>query len=291
MKTFLLLLFLHFSLFALSFEENYKLLNHEIDTLSPQLSTEEKVALYYLVLATHDTVTSALSVDESKVNELQKMKSNTLRILSKIDDRKLTKQYLEMYTQAQNLIKQKAKKQISPYKLHVPQVIYKYKLIYKDKVRYKDKVIYQDKLKTQIKTIQQTDYIITAVTAFTTLVLGFFIGFLLFKNKDKLIQEVQPKTQTQQDSEKCKKLEEQLQENDFIQKNMQNEYEKSTKQLTHEISTLKNENTLLAKKLTVQEETLEETLQAYNDKLQALQEEKNRLDAIIITQEKVSKRS
>ena len=48
-------------------ESSYESLNQEIDNIAPNLSTEEKVSLYYLVLSTHESITTALSLDKSKL--------------------------------------------------------------------------------------------------------------------------------------------------------------------------------------------------------------------------------
>ena len=59
-------------------ETSYESLNQEIDNIAPDLSTEEKVSLYYLVLSTHESITTALSLDKSKVSSLNKLQNKTL---------------------------------------------------------------------------------------------------------------------------------------------------------------------------------------------------------------------
>ena len=67
MKTLLLSLLLSLSVFAsqiYDIENSYNTLNGEIDKISSDLSAEEKLLLYYLVLSTHEKITTALSLDE-----------------------------------------------------------------------------------------------------------------------------------------------------------------------------------------------------------------------------------
>lgn len=78
MKIILALFILFITLSASEIEKNYQELNSEIDKISSSLSPEEKVSLYYLVISTHDKITSALSVDETKIDSLETIKEKTL---------------------------------------------------------------------------------------------------------------------------------------------------------------------------------------------------------------------
>jgi len=69
-------------------ENTYESLNQEIDKIAPDLSTEEKVSLYYLVLSTHESITTALSLDKSKLSSLNKLQSKTLNIISSLHESK-----------------------------------------------------------------------------------------------------------------------------------------------------------------------------------------------------------
>jgi len=74
MKIFITLLLLSFSLLSSDLETYYKQLNAEIDKISLTLTPEEKVALYYLVVSTHDKIATSLSLDETKTNSLESIK-------------------------------------------------------------------------------------------------------------------------------------------------------------------------------------------------------------------------
>ena len=174
MKTFLyILIFLTSTLFASSvsdIEQTYTELNQEIDKISSSLSAEEKVSLYYLVLSTHEKIATALSLDKTKVKSLKNLKDETLKIISKIDSKntkKLKELYLKMNEDGSTLIKkQKAK----------AKVIYKEKIIYKNK----DKIIYKDKI------IKQTSYFLTISLLIFGLILGFVIGYFVFRKKSEI---------------------------------------------------------------------------------------------------------
>ena len=176
MKTFLyILIFLTSTLFASSvsdIEQTYTELNQEIDKISSSLSAEEKVSLYYLVLSTHEKIATALSLDKTKVKSLKNLKDETLKIISKIDSKntkKLKELYLKMNEDGSTLIKkQKAKAKA--------KVIYKEKIIYKNK----DKIIYKDKI------IKQTSYFLTISLLIFGLILGFVIGYFVFRKKSEI---------------------------------------------------------------------------------------------------------
>ncbi|RLC84226.1 MAG: hypothetical protein DRI37_09305 [Chloroflexi bacterium] len=82
MKTLLITILFSFSLFAstLSVQNDYELLNQELDALSTALTTEEKVTLYYLVLATHEKITTALALKDVNLINLQEMEQKTISV-------------------------------------------------------------------------------------------------------------------------------------------------------------------------------------------------------------------
>ena len=124
MKTFFLLILLSLHIFAASLEDNYTLLNTELDKASSSLSAEEKVSLFYLILLTHEKITTALSVDTTKVNDLDALEQKTLRTLSELHEKndKLTttqietirKLYLDMKTNGAMLIQEKTLESNAP---------------------------------------------------------------------------------------------------------------------------------------------------------------------------------
>ena len=88
MKNILLLILITCTLFGTEIEQNYKKLNHIVDSISKDLTPEEKVSLYYLILTTHDKITSSLSVDESQTNKLENIKHETLSTIAALHKKK-----------------------------------------------------------------------------------------------------------------------------------------------------------------------------------------------------------
>jgi methyl-accepting chemotaxis protein len=86
MKTLLLTLIFTLSIFASTIELNYQELNKEIDKISLDLTPEEKVSLYFLVLSTHENITTALSLDKTRVSSLETLENRTLKTLSALHE-------------------------------------------------------------------------------------------------------------------------------------------------------------------------------------------------------------
>ena len=88
MKIFIISILFTFNLFAslLSVQNNYELLNQEIDNISAELSAEEKVSLYYLVLSTHEKITTSLALNKTKISELKEIEQETLKVLSQLHE-------------------------------------------------------------------------------------------------------------------------------------------------------------------------------------------------------------
>lgn len=113
MKQLFILFFFTLTFFASAqtFEQSYKNLAHEIDMLSQKLSTEEKLTLYYLTLATHDTINSALLLGEPKTQEIENLQKKLLLYFSQLHENnpqlqadeieKLRTLYLQMHQEAQ----------------------------------------------------------------------------------------------------------------------------------------------------------------------------------------------
>ena len=117
MKTIFLFIALSLHIFASSLEQNYALLNTELDKVSSSLSPEEKVSLFYLVLLTHEKITTSLSVDETKINDLNSLEERTLKTLSNLHENNdhlslvqietIRKLYLDMKADGEQRIKEK----------------------------------------------------------------------------------------------------------------------------------------------------------------------------------------
>ena len=122
MKKIILIIIIATSLFASSLDSYYKQLNIEMDKASVNMGVEKKVSLYYLILSTHDKITTMLTTDRQKVNlsSLQNLKYTTLQLISHLHENnkkiskdnvdKLREFYIQMYQNGMQLIKQKLNK-------------------------------------------------------------------------------------------------------------------------------------------------------------------------------------
>ena len=156
-------------------ESSYESLNQEIDNIAPNLSTEEKVSLYYLVLSTHESITTALSLDKSKVSSLHKLQDKTLITISSLHEsnsklssnqiERIKNLYIKMHDDGLELINaQKDTKE-------------DVKIVYKDKIIYQDKVIYKDKIVYKKEKSSNEGSILYIILSF---IVGFIISSIIF---------------------------------------------------------------------------------------------------------------
>ncbi|WP_373034774.1 methyl-accepting chemotaxis protein [Sulfurimonas sp.] len=253
MKTFLLTLIFAFSLFASSIELNYQELNKEIDKISLDLTPEEKVSLYFLVLSTHENITTALSLDKTKVSSLEKLESLTLKTLadlhennSNIDASQIQKMK-ELYTKITKEGQELIKKQTNDFAT---------------KIVYKDKIIYQDKI------VEKPSILLSIALGIIGVVLGLAIGFFVFRKT--LIKEITQTELISEDNSEDKELIKNLQEEKTL-------LEGKIKALNSDstlITRIQNENTTLIeqqKELQISHETM---LQELNTKIETINIEK-----------------
>jgi len=117
MKLIILSLIFSITIFASeqSLQYNYNQLNNEIDKISLELRTEEKVSLYYLVIATYEKIVTALSVNKTNELDIRALEQRTLRTfalmhehndkISSAQIEKLRKFYLAMNKDGLELVK------------------------------------------------------------------------------------------------------------------------------------------------------------------------------------------
>jgi len=165
MKILLIALFFILNISAASnheLEANYKQLNQEIDKISKDLSAEEKVSLYFLVLSTHEKITTALALDETKIVSLQELEEETLKSIGKLYENnehvdtkqieKLKTLYKKMNQDGLELIKAKPKAG-------------------------EKQIIYQDK----IEIVEKTSYTYIIIASIISLIIGFLIALTMGK--------------------------------------------------------------------------------------------------------------
>ena len=166
MKIVIALLFIYCTLFASELEKSYTKLNTQIDKLSSQLTPEQKVALYYLVLATHDKITSALSTDEQKANSLEDIQNKTLTTIATLKESGINSQNIEQLQSLYLKMNEEAKR-----------------LITQSKTPPKPKIIYKDRIKIKEKIVYKTSYTFSILAAIITLIMGLLVGYFLFHKK------------------------------------------------------------------------------------------------------------
>jgi methyl-accepting chemotaxis protein len=272
MKFLLTILLLSSFLFATTnIEENYKQLNTIVDSLSKELTPEEKVSLYYLILTTHDKITSSLSVDESQTNQLTTIQNETLKVIAdlnaknKLDKKKLQKikeLYLLMNEKAKQLIKEKAQESAKK-----AQVIYKDKVVYQDRIVYKEKPVYK------------TNYLLSSFVALFTLIVGLILGYFLFRNKERQSNKAE-NTRTPFAQEIEQQKQELHQELIYAQQELQSkesQCKEQTDELYYEKNALQEKNQKLQEDLENLEREQQIKMQETESKIQELQSQKEAL--------------
>jgi len=270
MKNILLLIFITCSLFGADIEQNYNKLNQIVDSISKDLTPEEKVSLYYLILTTHDKITSSLSIDESQTNKLANIQSETLKtiaalqkkkILDKKKLKKIKKLYLVMNKEAAKLIAEKAEEQSK-----------QQKIVYRDKIIYKERVVYKG------KAVPQTNSLLTFIVSAFTLLFGFLLGYFLFRKKINITQN---KYNTLPFTEEIKKQNQELQQQLILTQESANKEKAKRKneksELQFENSALKEKNEQLTEQLQTIERANQQNIKDIEEKMQELREKKEKL--------------
>ena len=263
MKIILFIVLFTLSIFASSIEQNYKQLNIQIDKMSPDLTPEEKVALYYLVLSTHENIATSLSLDETKVLYIDTLKEQTLKVLlqlSKNNPKLRTKQiekikelYLQMNTDAKKLIQDQTNKSSN-------------QIIYKDV----EKIVYRDKV------VKSNSYILTSIVALITLLVGLIIGFFIFRNskKDAPQPDLAPIYELQEEN---RLLLEELSE--LKQKTQNSQTVDNSKELKYENSSLITKNAELKQSMIEIQHTHKSEIEELNSLITEISETKEQLSS------------
>ena len=171
---------------SLKIQESYESLNSEIDKISSNLTPEEKVSLYFLVLGTYGKITAALSIDEARIHNLEELESEALKIFANLYEQndnidsqniqKIKNLYINMNKEARELIKNKKR------------------LLQKNEVP----VIHEE------KSVYKESYIYAAIASLFSLLVGLAAGFLMFRvlHVKKRISTIEKPLVNQYDEEK-----------------------------------------------------------------------------------------
>lgn len=167
MKTIIILIYLTINIFALSLEQNYDNLNKELDSVSSQLTLEEKVKLYFLVLSTHEKITTSISLGKSKIKNLDTLEQKTLETLSNLyKNKKLTKKqienikslYISMKDSGLKLLQERLKEEKTG-----------------KKIIYKDKIVYEE------KPVRSSATISIIISSILSILIGIVIGYFIVR--------------------------------------------------------------------------------------------------------------
>lgn len=166
MKTLITLFLFLATLFASSvLEQNYAKLNSEIDNIAFDLSPEEKVKLYYLVLASHENITSALALDSARISKLQTLQDQTLFTLANLHESnekldaatlyKIKELYLAMNQEGRKLLKHTSKTEQNSHELAFIFVLLLFSIslslfVFAAKKRYKQQIKHLHQTKEQM---------------------------------------------------------------------------------------------------------------------------------------------
>ncbi|OHE07406.1 MAG: hypothetical protein A2513_09195 [Sulfurimonas sp. RIFOXYD12_FULL_33_39] len=182
MKIFITTLLLTVGVFASSILEiqmSYSQLNTHIEKISQNLTPEDKIKLYFIILSTHDKIATAISLNDTKTDSLQKLNDEALKAFKELhvsnkklksnDIDKLEDLYIDMSKKGLYLIKAQTKP-------NTQKVVYKDNVIYKDKIIYQDKVVYKDNV------VEKTSYMYYILSAIFSLIIGLLIGYFIFRS-------------------------------------------------------------------------------------------------------------
>lgn len=257
MKTLTLIFFLSVNIFASTIELNYQELNKHVDNISPNLSAEQKVSLYFLLLSTHENITTSLSLDVTRSSLLDGLKNKTLKTLSLLHEenqhidatqiRKIRELYIEMVRDAKKLIKNRQPK---------------------EKIIYQDRVVYEEKI------VEKTSAILSSTFGVIGIILGLVVGFFIFRanTKDNVIETKERDIS----DEKLNESQAEIRELQELNENLNKEI-KSLSTSTSYASELENKNFTLVKEQEQMQESQKILESELNSKIQKLHEQKESL--------------
>ena len=255
MKTVFILIFLNLIVFASSLETNYKDLNTQLDKISINLKPEEKVTLFYLVLATHEKIITSACLDKTKKIDLEILEEKMLQTLVKL--------------QKNNRITNKEVANIK--ELYLWMKADGVKLINKPKTV--EKIIYKD---NAIKDSSNTFKYVLSVLG---LLLGFSIGYFTFRTPHAkkeasddsrlIIEELQNKNTN---------LEYNLESIQALKESIEEKTHKSISYLEEQNSKLRDENNTLEGKLSEIKNAHANIKDKLNEKLQNFTKEAQTLE-------------
>lgn len=260
MKILLIILLFTFTLLSSTFQNNYTALNTQIDKLSSNLTAENKISLYYLVMSTHDKLVSTL-LNNAQNDELQSTKENIFKIFSKLyeNNKKIdTKEIDKLKELYINMLKQ-AKKTVSNNKIENKQTV-----IYKEKIVYKNKIV------------KENSFTFIIFVATVSLLIGLIISYLISRYKHSNSDNIDPSI-TNELEIKNKELFKQILNLQSEKESIQIKNNDDNDDKKHENISLKRENNELIEKLKELEFDFNIQLENLRNELNISKKQKNNL--------------
>jgi methyl-accepting chemotaxis protein len=209
------------------------------------LSTEDKLRLYYLSLATKEKISSSKDFENIKNEMLMRLSSfhENSKSLTTQEIEKIRKFYLELCTQ-------------------LPE---KTPAVEKERIEYRDRVIYKEKIRYKEKIIEKHSYILLAIVAATALAFGILLGYFFMKYKKRRDPEREALHNRCNEENRNLKNEIDRVEEALAQKSREVE---SAAELKYENSSLSMKYDTLEQKNSALRLTLESTQRAYNQEIE-----------------------
>lgn len=255
MKIIIFAFFIFINLFAGDLETDYAKLNDKIDKISPRLTIENKVSLYYLILATHEKI---LSSDSEMNIPLEKLKSTTVTLLDSLKKKAVPDEEIEsikkLYLGMKKDMPTPDMKQKKPVLLPEPEI----------------RTVYVDKPVIQ-KVVEKSSvsYISIVISAVIALIVGTFLGYLLFsKTKEVVVEKIVESDDTFKD-EKIESLQNEL---STLEKELLNAKEQNDR-LQEQNSSIADENEQLQNEKREIETSYLVTIDELKEKLSNLENE------------------
>jgi len=260
------------TLLAADISQSYQDLNSEIEKLDKKIKVEEKVALYYLILATHDAISSSLALNENETKKLSAIEKETISKLQELSATAALQKYKAFLVDAKAFMKEQKK---ASQKVTAPKVVYKEKIIYKEKPV--EKIVYKEKPVEKIVYKEKTStssWLAVLISAVVALILGLIAGFFLFtsKKEPQIFHDPKLQDENQELNRRIYDLENELER-------IQIECHKKRDELEIQNKALQKKNEELTQLSNDLEYKLADNCQALQDKINELENQKELLSA------------
>jgi len=251
MKTLFIILLISINIFATTIsdlEDDYSSLNSEIKTISTSLSTEDKISLYYLVLKTHDNITTSLATKTTDTKILEDIQIQTLNLFANIQkhNNKLTNQDTK-----------------------------KLKNLYDD-MNSKGFTLIKNIKTTPTKSKKKPSMLYLIIASIVGVIIGLIIGYFIFKNISKNSDNFETQYNSNQTENNYQELKELEDKNHFLYQEIE-EIKKEKENLKNELEQSTNQNQSYKYKVTELENDLKTTTDELKDKLKNIDTEKEEL--------------